>query len=98
MNNILLLGASFSTGNMGVGALAAGALTIVSRRFPGATISLLDYGREAAVFVNQVDGRAISVPLVNIRFSWKILSANNIAALLALSCVSRLFGSGFRKR
>jgi len=98
MNNILLLGATFGTGNMGVGALTAGALTVVSRRYPGAKVSLLDYGREPAVSVTQVDGRTITVPLVNLRFSWKIFLANNIAALLALSLATRLFGTGVRRR
>jgi len=96
MNNILLLGATFGTGNMGVSALTAGALTVVSTRYPGATISLLDYGREPVVSVTQIDGRTISVPLVNLRFSWKILLANNIAVLLTLSFIARLFGAGVR--
>lgn len=96
MNNILLLGATFGTGNMGVGALTAGALTVLSRRYPSAAISLLDYGREPAVSVTRVDGRTISVPLVNLRFSWKILLANNVAALIAMSLVSRVLGTGAR--
>jgi hypothetical protein len=96
MNNILLLGATFGTGNMGVGALTAGALTVMSRRYPDATISLLDYGREPVVSVTRVDGRTLSVPLVNLRFSWKILLANNVAALLALSLITRVAGSATR--
>lgn len=96
MNNILLLGATFGTGNMGVGALTAGALTIVSKRYPQASIKLLDYGREPAVSITQVDGKTITVPLVNLRFSWKILLANNVAGLLALSLLSRLTGNTVR--
>lgn len=94
MNNILLLGATFGTGNMGVGALTAGALTVVSRRYPDAQISLLDYGREPSVSTACIEGRTINVPLVNLRFSWKIFLANNIAGLLALSLATRWFGSG----
>ncbi len=97
MNNILLLGAGFATGNMGVGALAAGALTVVSRRFPGASISLLDYGRVAEVSSVRVSGRTLQVPLINLRFSWKLFLANNIAALLVCSLLARCLGSGARR-
>lgn len=98
MNNILLLGASFGTGNMGVGALAAGALRVVSQRYPDASIALLDYGREPAVSLARVGERTIALPLVNLRFSWKLLLANNIATLLAVACVARLFGEPARRR
>ncbi len=93
MNNILLLGATFGTGNMGVGALTAGALTIVSRRFPEAKVMLLDYGREPVVSVTQVDGKTLTLPLVNLRFSWKILLANNVAALILLALLTRVAGT-----
>ena len=43
---VLLLGATFSTGNMGVGALAAGALEVARASYPHAEIRFLDYGRE----------------------------------------------------
>lgn len=98
MSNILLLGATFGTGNMGVGALTAGALTVVAQRFPGATVSLLDYGRKPTVSVTRVGGKAVSVSLINLRFSWKILLANNIAGLLAVSLVTHLFGKHVRNR
>ncbi len=97
MNRVLLLGATFATGNMGVGALAAGALTVVRHRYPHATIQLLDYGREPTVSVVQLHGKPISVPLVNLRFSWKVLLANNVAALLALSLAARWGGAGVRR-
>lgn len=90
MNRLLLLGASFGTGNMGVSALTAGALKIVAQRYPDASVSLLDYGREPVVSVVEVNGRTLRVPLVNLRFSWKLLLGNNVAALLAMACVSRL--------
>jgi polysaccharide pyruvyl transferase WcaK-like protein len=97
MNRILLLGASFGTGNMGVGALAAGALTVVSQRHPGAEVALLDYGREPTVSAVRVGGRTLAVPLVNLRFSWKLLLPNNVAALLALSLLARGLGAGLRR-
>jgi colanic acid/amylovoran biosynthesis protein len=90
VTHFLLLGASFGTGNMGVGALTAGALKIVAQRYPQARVSLLDYGREPVVSIVEVNGRSVEVPLVNLRFSWKVLLANNVAALLAMACLSRL--------
>lgn len=95
---VLLLGATFGTDNMGVGALASGAITLLSTRFPGAEISFLDYGRQPTVSQIEVEGRPVQVPLVNLRFSWKVFLRNNIVYLLALSLMSRLFGQGFSQR
>ncbi len=91
--NLLLLGATFDTGNLGVNALAAGAVTVARRRFPNARISLLDYGREAKVSTLDVEGQRVELPLVNLRFSWKLWLPNNIATLLLLACVCRLLGA-----
>jgi len=98
MNKILLLGASFGTGNMGVGALAAGALTVVSRRYPDAEVALLDYGRDPAVSLARIGDKTMLVRLLNLRFSWKVLLPNNVAALLALAWLSRGLGAGLRRR
>jgi colanic acid/amylovoran biosynthesis protein len=97
MNQVLLLGASFSTGNMGVGALAAGALTLVSERYPQAQVQLLDYGRSATASKVEVKGKSLQVPLINLRFSWKLLLPNNIATLLVLAVLSRAGGAGWRR-
>lgn len=95
---ILILGATFSTGNLGVGALAAGALTIVARRYPKAELCLLDYGRQATISQLEVGGKQVKVPLINLRFSWKLLLPNNVALLILLAAVARLLTSGLRKR
>lgn len=98
MKRILLLGATFSTGNMGVGALASGALAVIRKRYPEASVSLLDYGREAIVFSVRIDGRLMSVPLLNLRFSWKVFLSNNIATLLVMALFARCLGSGARRK
>lgn len=92
MNRILLLGAPFGTGNLGVNALAGGAIAVVARRFPGAEVALLDYGREPVATTVKAGGRDLEVPLVNLRFSWKPWLPNNIARLLLLAAGSRLLG------
>jgi colanic acid/amylovoran biosynthesis protein len=92
---VLLLGATFATDNMGVGALASGAISILARRYPGVQISFLDYGRQATSSAVSVDGKRVDVPLVNIRFSWKVFLRNNIVCLLVLAGISRLAGERF---
>lgn len=95
---VLLLGATFETDNMGVGALASGAISILSKRYPDAQISFLDYGRLPKVSTVDVDGTSLQVPLVNLRFSWKVFLQNNIAYLLVLSALSRMLGEAFTRR
>jgi len=89
---ILLLGATFNTDNMGVGALAIGALTILTKKYPDADIFFLDYGRESIRSKIVLSGKNISVPLVNLRFSWKIYLPNNIVYLLFISLLSKSLG------
>lgn len=98
VRRVLLLGATFATDNRGVGALASGAIHVLTRRFPGAEIAFLDYGRRGDVSVVDVGGRETRVPLVNLRFSWKVLLRNNVAYLLVLAALVRVLGGGFARR
>jgi colanic acid/amylovoran biosynthesis protein len=90
---ICLLGATLSTTNQGVGALAAGAVRCVLARWPEAEISLLDYGREPTRYTLAVGGRAVEIPLVNLRFSKKFWLPNNVARLIAEAMLLRLLGA-----
>jgi colanic acid/amylovoran biosynthesis protein len=96
-NKILLLGATFNTDNMGVGALAAGALTILKKQYPTADIFFLDYGREAIISKIDIEGKTVSVPLINLRFSWKVFLPNNIAYLCLLVILSKYIGQTLGK-
>jgi polysaccharide pyruvyl transferase WcaK-like protein len=98
VRGVLVLGATFATDNMGVSALASGAISIVSRRFPDAQISFLDYAREPTHTSVLIEGRAIEVPLINLRFSWRVWLQNNVAYLLVLTGLSRLLGERFARR
>lgn len=89
---ILVLGATFDTGNMGVGALTAGVLTALARTQENAKVMLLDYGRYWDVKDVEIDGKVLHVPLINLRFSKKILLRNNAAYLLLLAVLTRLLG------
>lgn len=85
-----VLGATFGTNNMGVGALTAGIIETILRQFPDAEIFLLDYGKERLIYQFQFSGTNIPIQLVNARFSKKIFLKNNIALLLLLSLIAKL--------
>lgn len=79
------MGAAFDTQNMGVSALAAGAIKCVLSQYPGAQVSFLDYSRESKVYTLTLNGSRVSVPLVNIRFSKKVYLSNHIVVLALLA-------------
>jgi colanic acid/amylovoran biosynthesis protein len=83
--NIGVLGATLETTNMGVGALAAGTIRCLLNGYPQADIRFLDYAKTASVQTLHMQDRHISVPVINIRFSKRIHSPNNIALLLLIA-------------
>ncbi len=82
---VLLLGATFETGNMGVSALAASSIKCILHQHPAAEVTLLDYAKERSVHNIRLDGREVAINLVNMRFSKKFYLTNNIAFLLFCS-------------
>jgi len=90
---VVILGASFETHNMGVGALAAGTITSVLHQDPEAQIWLFDYAKEPTVRMVRVCGRDVGIPLVNIRFSKRVYLPNNIALLIAMALVAKCIPS-----
>ncbi len=98
VKKVLLLGATFNTDNMGVGALAAGALTALIAKYPDADISFLDYGKEPKTSNIDIADKNISVPLINLRFSWKIFLPNNIVYLLFMALLIKGLGRNLSKK
>ena len=90
---IALLGASFDTHNLGVGALTAGTIKAALHQYPHAEIFLLDYGKESTTYHFEANGDTIPIRLVNMRFSKKIYLRNNIAVLILISLLLRLIPS-----
>lgn len=86
-----ILGASFDTDNMGVGALAAGTVSSILHVYPQAEVFFLNYEKFSTVYSIQVAGHDVAIPLVNMRFSWKVWLRNNIAFLLFLNVLMKLF-------
>ena len=87
--SIVLLGAGFSTPNMGVWALASGAIASALHSFPDAKIYLLDYGKDPARYAVKHQGGTADVELMNIRFSKKIYLQKNIARLILTALILR---------
>lgn len=90
---VLLLGAGFGTGNMGVGALTAGAVRLFRAHGRQTKVSLLDYGTENDVCTTEPEGNELLIPIVAMRWSWRLYLGNNILVLLALAAVARSSGS-----
>lgn len=90
IKQVCLIGATFGTPNMGVGALTAGVIRCILEHNPNASISLLDYGKEQIQYDFPYQGRNIPIPLINLRFSKKFYLKNNIAFLLLLSLMIKL--------
>jgi len=84
-----ILGASFDTENMGVSALAAGAIKSLLHQFPEAEISLLDYARESKVYSVRVGQVDVQIPVLNMRFSKRLYLSNNVAVLIAIAIIAR---------
>ena len=97
-NRVLLLGATFGTDNMGVGALTMGAITALTSGRSDVEVALLDYGVVPTVNQVQIDGRVVAIRLVNLRYSWKVFLPNNIALLLCFALLIRLLPRSVRAR
>lgn len=95
---VALLGAGFTTGNHGVGALASGALTALLHADADAKLVFLDYGREAVVGSDRVGEREVQVETINLRFSMKPWQPNHIVRLLLTTALLRLLPSHDARR
>ena len=94
---VVLLGAGFDTGNLGVAALASGTIASVLDAFPDAKIYLLDYGREAKVYDVRHRDMSFKAELINLRFSKKLSLPNNVARLLGTALCLRLLPPATRQ-
>ena len=90
-HTICLLGIAFDNYNLGVGALADGAIRSILKCDQNTQISVLDYGYEPLEhWIDFCDGR-VRIQFVNIRFSKKFYLRNNIAYLLLLAFLLKYF-------
>src|ERR1700722_5657723 len=87
---IALLGVTFDSPNLGVGALLGGSIAAILSNYPNARISVLDYWRTPLHRTIRFNDRDVAIDLVNLRFSKRLFLPNNIAYLIALSILLRL--------
>lgn len=88
--DIIILGASFSTGNLGVSALAWSAINILHSKWPSANINLLG-GRSKNKVSVRIKDSSIEIPSWPVRYSPKLFMVNHIVwMLLAASLIKFL--------
>jgi colanic acid/amylovoran biosynthesis protein WcaK/AmsJ len=86
----LLLGADYENSNLGIRAMATGALTAIDSQYPEATVHMVEYGVVPREFVFGLPNRTTRVEMLNIRFSKKLWVRNHIARLLASALLLKL--------
>lgn len=79
---IILLGAGYTTPNMGVWALASGTIGSIFYEFPSARVYILDYNKNPETYELQHLNGTTNVELINIRFSKRIFLQNNIVRMI----------------
>lgn len=95
---ICLIGASFSTNNLGVSALSEGAILSILHSHPNAELILLDYGKKSKKIVLVNDEGKIEISQINMRFSKRVLTKNHVVRLICTTLFYRLFKFQFIKK
>jgi polysaccharide pyruvyl transferase WcaK-like protein len=72
---------------MGVNALTVGAVEVLLHRWPGAVIFILDYGATSSRYQIRTRNATTDVPVVNLRFSKKLLLPNHVLVVLLLAAL-----------
>lgn len=78
---VVLLGASFSTGNLGVSALAWSSIRLIITTWPDATVVLLG-GRQLGSDTILIEGRQLVISTYPVRYSPSLLAHNHIVKIL----------------
>lgn len=85
-----LLGASFDTGNMGVGALAEATVKIILNHWPDAEIILLGSGDKPSVQRLYISEREINIKTIPIRFSMNIFLPHHFLGYVLYGLLARV--------
>jgi len=86
---IVILGASFETSNMGVGALAWSCIKVVLNRWPGAEIHFVGGSKEYKEYRVLIDGGCACIPVWPVRYCRNVFAANHILHLLFWALLAR---------
>ena len=87
---VLILGANYTTGNMGVDALLSGSAASVWHGATNARVVVRDYGAAPRTWKIPSAAGDREIILFNLRFSWKLWLRNNGFRLLALAMLTRI--------
>lgn len=87
--NVCIYGASLDTGNLGVSALASSLFKLVRHHCPRSRISLLIGNRSSNPQSCRLDGRTVSIDVVNYRLSPKSKLQEHLYWIFFLACVYR---------
>lgn len=93
---LLLLGADPEAGNFGLAALAFGSVATWLQSRPSATVSFMEYEYRPRLVSLTCSGRRMELPVVNMRFSWKLYLSNNIVRLLWTALWTKLLPLSWR--
>jgi polysaccharide pyruvyl transferase WcaK-like protein len=90
MYKVCFMGASFDSGNMGVSALAASLVRIISQLRPDAQISFFVGARSPARHAVSLGDRTVEVGIVNYRMSPRSPIKQHLLWLLLMACLQRI--------
>ena len=86
-----LLGASFDTGNLGVSALAESSVQCILHKWPQAKVDLLASGRTFKKYTLEVEGKAVEVENLPVRFCKNIFMWNHYIVLFSTAVLLKIF-------
>ncbi len=69
---VVLMGVTFDSPNLGVGALLGGSISAILSNYPNAQISVMDYWRDPFRRSVRFNDRDVAVDFVNLRFSKRL--------------------------
>jgi polysaccharide pyruvyl transferase WcaK-like protein len=90
MFNVCILGASLTTGNMGVSALAASLVKLMLTARPDASITFFIAERSSKPQVIELSGKKISIKVANIRRSLKSNTGEHILVIFLLALLYKI--------
>lgn len=88
---VVLLGANFTTGNLGVSALAWSSIRLIRTRWPEAEVIALGGSRTASQHTIYLDGEPLTVRGLPVRYSRNVFQRDHILGILVVSQLQRLF-------
>jgi colanic acid/amylovoran biosynthesis protein len=95
---VVLLGVTCNTNNHGVRVLLSSAVEALTAHHPELPLMALDYQRTPALWHEETSRGPRALPLVNLRFSWRVLLSNNVFTLLLFVALVRLVPSRRTRR